>query len=100
MKSAAAIGMCAILLCACKTNSADAAAYVIGGGGNSDGRFITPRGVSGAAGHLWVVDRSGRLQCLDYEGAHLFTVALPKPDGRGYPIGVTALSDGGCLVCD
>lgn len=75
-------------------------ARVIGGPGPSNGRFITPRSLSAAAGRLWVVDRSGRLQCLDLEGNHLLTVQVPKPEGRGFPVGVTALGDGGCLLCD
>ncbi|MCA8914954.1 MAG: hypothetical protein KDB90_06045 [Planctomycetes bacterium] len=80
--------------------SADAHVRVIGGPGPSDGRFITPRGVSVAAGRLWVVDRSGRIQAFDLNGRHLLTAGLPKPEGRGFPIGILALEDGGCFVAD
>ena len=89
-----------VLLCSCSSQGDKAASQVIGGPGNSDGRFITPRGVSARGDRLWVVDRSGRIQCFDLAGKHLLTILLPKPDGRGYPIGIAALADGGCLVCD
>jgi DNA-binding beta-propeller fold protein YncE len=80
--------------------TADGNRLVIGGPGPLDGRFISPRGVSVAAERVWVVDRSGRVQAFALDGRHLLTVELPRPEGRGFPIGVLALDDGGCFVAD
>ena len=94
-------GLLAALLAACGGAGDGASGVrVIGGPGGADGRFITPRSVSVAAGRLWVADRSGRVQCLDLEGRHLLTARVESPETRGFPVGVTALDDGGCLVCD
>ncbi|MCC6574892.1 MAG: hypothetical protein IT462_14020 [Planctomycetes bacterium] len=89
-----------LLLAACaQAEASSAPAAVIGGPGNADGRFVTPRGLSYSSGLLWVVDRSGRLQCLDAAGKHRRTLTIEEVGDRGFPVGVLAVDDG-CVLLD
>jgi len=75
------------------------AVRIFGGPGKSDGRFVTPRGVSVAGDHLLVVDRSGRVQELSLEGT--FRRSIEVVSGKvGFPIGVVADPSGGFVLCD
>ena len=90
-----------ILCAACNRQSGitDSAIRTLGSAGSVAGRFITPRGLSLTEEALWVVDRSGRLQKIAKDGTPLLSTTIIE-GGRGFPVGVTALPDGGCVLCD
>jgi DNA-binding beta-propeller fold protein YncE/ABC-type molybdate transport system permease subunit len=73
---------------------------IIGASGRGPGEFLYPRALDlDAAGNLYVVDRTGRIQHLTPEGKVLGVLELPAYD-KGYPTGVTVGPDGNVLVAD
>ena len=103
MRAASLIFTCLLCLnaaaCSHGSDNASGVVRVIGAAGTLPGSFATPRGVSVANNRLWVVDRSGRIQAFSLDGKNEINAAVI--DGsHGYPIGIMALEDGGCWVCD
>ena len=83
----------------CGRGEAPALGRTLGGPGRSDGRFVTPRGISAAGDGLWVVDRSGRVQLIGFDGRPLLAERVVEGE-VGFPIGVLAGPDDGLLLCD
>lgn len=68
--------------------------------GRSDGRFDRPRAVTiDAQDHLYIVDKTGRIQVFDNEGQFLRGWRTPQI-AAGQPCGLGIASDGNLLVAD
>ena len=72
---------------------------VIGGTGQSDGHFVTPRAADFKDSILVVIDKTGRLQRFDQHGSFLSAWSLP-PTGNGFPTGVTLDDQGNIWIAD
>lgn len=67
--------------------------------GTRDGHFKQPRAIAAWRGEVYVVDRSGRMQVFDYDGAYVRGWNLPRWD-NGTPTAITPVDDGRVLVPD
>jgi DNA-binding beta-propeller fold protein YncE len=94
-------GILALILAGCGASGGeDPAVRVIGGGGVSPGRFTLPRAAAwDPAGHLYVVDKSGRVQCFDASGAYERGWSTPAVE-KGRPAGIAWDPKGTVLVAD
>jgi sugar lactone lactonase YvrE/ABC-type Fe3+ transport system permease subunit len=72
---------------------------IIGGTGQRDGHFVTPRAADFKDGILVVIDKTGRLQRFDQHGSFLSAWSLP-PTGNGFPTGVTLDDQGNIWIAD
>ena len=72
---------------------------IIGGTGQRDGYFVTPRAADFKDGILVVIDKTGRLQRFDQHGSFLSAWSLP-PTGNGFPTGVTLDDQGNIWIAD
>jgi len=78
----------------------DPGVKVIGGGGSSAGRFSLPRAAAwDPAGHLYVVDKSARVQRFDAAGAFELGWSTPACE-KGRPAGLAWDPKGTLLVAD
>ena len=93
------------LASSCKTTrAAETGPYrvvnVWGGRGGADGEFAFPRALAlDGRGHIYVVDKSGRIQKFTTEGEWLLTWDLPA-FGKGKPDGMSCDADRNLLVAD
>jgi len=96
VRSAAALCFC--LVAGCWTEADVPAAdpiRIIGGKGNRDGQFVTPRGaaIDPERGRFYVVDKTGRIQRFDLEGR--FERSWIPPGGEtGRPTALAVDADG------
>ncbi|MFQ6098405.1 MAG: NHL repeat-containing protein, partial [Armatimonadota bacterium] len=73
---------------------------VFGGQGRGDGRFTFPRAIAlDGRGHIYVADKSGRIQKFTTEGKFLMKWELPEY-ANGKPDGLCCDEEGNLLVAD
>ncbi len=74
---------------------------ILGRSGVTDGAFRKPRGLAVSAHGVAVIDRTGRLQVFDLDGAWQRTlIIVPGDVRRGLPVGCVWLADGRLAVAD
>ena len=76
-------------------------AEVVGGVGETLGRFRRPRGVAvdEASGRFYVVDRTGRVQLFEPDGTPRLQWYMPEFE-RGQPVGIVVEAGGTVLIND
>ena len=73
---------------------------IVGGPGGGDGRFATPRRAAwDPGGHLFVVDKTGRIQRFDGQGRFEHVWRTPSIE-KGRPTGLAVAPDQTLLVAD
>lgn len=79
----------------------DYLAFIFGGGGRGNGRFDYPRAmdVDAERGHLYIVDRTGRVQRFSLDGTFELAWYMPEFD-EGFPTGLSVHPDGRIFVAD
>jgi DNA-binding beta-propeller fold protein YncE len=90
-----------VLLVSCNSHEQApvALASVIGGAGQSDGRFTTPRAIASNDSIIVVIDKTGRLQRFTHGGKFLSSWDL-QLSGTGFPTGVSIDDEGLIWIAD
>lgn len=83
------------------TTDRDYLAFIFGSGGRINGRFDYPRAmdVDAERGHLYIADRTGRIQRFSLDGTFQLDWYMPEFD-EGFPTGLSVHPDGRIFVAD
>jgi sugar lactone lactonase YvrE len=98
-KYASVLILAVFVSCTSQEQEPIASAMLIGGVGQSDGRFTTPRAIATNDEIIIVIDKSGRLQRFKHDGTFLSTWDLHL-SGTGFPTGVSIDDSGLIWIAD
>jgi DNA-binding beta-propeller fold protein YncE len=96
----AALSLCAMFGCERRTSGPDSVVALFGEPGLAWGAFAYPRAIAvDSTDHVYVADKSGRIQCFNPNGEFNFGWKMPETQS-GKPIGLTIHPDGRIFVAD